>query len=210
MRIITRGRRYDSLKHAMDVITASIGLILVAPILVVVGVMVAVNLGRPVIFKQDRPGRHAKVFRLYKFRTMKSIDPSQNLISDAQRLTRFGRALRASSLDELPTLLNVLKGDMSLIGPRPLLVSYLDRYTPEQARRHEVRPGITGLAQANGRNSLTWIEKFTLDVAYVDNRGVKLDLRILALTLKAVLAREGISSNGHATMDEFVGPGENR
>lgn len=198
-------RFYDNGKRTLDVVAASVGLIVTAPLLAAVGLLVAVRLGRPVLFTQDRPGKDGVVFRLYKFRSMKSIDPMRNLVTDEERLTDFGRLLRSTSLDELPTLFNVLKGDMSLVGPRPLLVQYLERYSPEQARRHEVRPGITGLAQANGRNSLGWEAKFALDVEYVDTRGFRRDWQILLATVRSVLIRDGISADGHATASEFTG-----
>ncbi|HVY69051.1 MAG TPA: sugar transferase [Verrucomicrobiae bacterium] len=176
------------------------------PVLAVVGILVRLKLGSPVLFQQDRPGQHGKIFRLMKFRTMTDgRDANGNLLPDGDRLTPFGRWLRSSSLDELPELLNILRGDMSLVGPRPLLVRYLDRYTPGQARRHEARPGLTGWAQINGRNALSWEEKFKLDVWYVDNQSVWLDLRILFLTAWRVLRREGISAKGDATMPEFMG-----
>lgn len=177
-----------------------------APILILLAVLVRLSLGQPILFCQVRPGLHGRPFTLYKFRTMTDArDAAGNLLPDAQRLTRVGRFLRSTSLDELPELWNVLKGDMSLVGPRPLLMQYLDRYTPEQARRHEVRPGITGWAQVNGRNAITWEEKFALDVWYVDNQSLWLDLRILALTIWKVLRREAISQAGNATMTEFMG-----
>jgi len=163
-------------------------------------------MGRPVLFKQMRPGLNAKPFYMYKFRTMTNEKDEQgNPLSDEQRLTRLGRFLRSTSLDELPELFNVLKGDMSLVGPRPLLMQYLARYTPEQARRHEVKPGITGWAQVNGRNAITWEEKFALDVWYVDNWSLWLDIKILAMTVVKVFKREGISAKGEATMPEFMG-----
>lgn len=197
--------RFDKTKRAFDCVAASVGLVVASPVLAIVGGLVAVRLGRPVLFKQDRPGLNGRVFRLYKFRTMKNVDSDKGLMSDEQRLSPFGRALRSTSLDELPTLFNVLKGDMSLVGPRPLLVSYLDRYTPEQARRHDVRPGITGLAQVSGRNRLTWEDKFALDVKYVSARSYGLDLRIIAKTVLAVVKREGVSAEGHVTVSEFFG-----
>lgn len=163
-------------------------------------------LGRPIFFRQQRPGRHGRIFELLKFRTMTdACDDQGKLLPDAQRLTPFGRWLRSTSLDELPELVNVLKGEMSLVGPRPLLVQYLPRYTPEQARRHEVPPGLTGWAQVNGRNALGWDEKFRLDVWYVDHRSMWLDLRILVLTAWKVLRRDGINAAGEATMPEFMG-----
>lgn len=196
---------YDVAKRGLDCFFAAVGLVICSPILIAVAVLVAVKLGRPVLFTQDRPGLHGQIFRLYKFRTMKSVDAKNGLVTDSQRLTRFGAALRATSLDELPTLVNVVKGDMSIVGPRPLLVRYLSRYSPEQARRHEVRPGVTGLAQANGRNALTWEEKFALDVEYVDSRSITVDTRILCETASTLIRRNGISADGQATMDEFFG-----
>lgn len=181
-----------------------------APALLVLGgvvsLLVAMSLGRPVFFRQTRPGLHGKPFQMLKFRTMTNErDEHGNLLPDAQRLTRFGRFLRATSLDELPELWNVLKGDMSLVGPRPLLMEYLPLYSERQARRHEVRPGITGWAQVNGRNALSWEEKFELDVWYVENRSFWLDIRILVLTLWKVIRREGISHGDEATMHKFTG-----
>jgi len=162
------------------------------------------KLGRPVIFRQQRPGFLGKPFTIYKFRTMTDAqDENGHILPDAERLTRLGRFLRSTSLDELPELWNVLKGDMSFVGPRPLLMEYLGRYTPQQARRHEVKPGITGWAQVNGRNALTWEEKFKLDVWYVDNIGFRLDMKIIAMTVWKILKREGINQPGQATMEEF-------
>ena len=199
------GHPYDRPKRLLDVLVASLALVVLSPVLLAVALVVAVGLGRPVLFRQTRPGLHGRLFELRKFRTMKPIGLDR--VSDGDRLTGLGRWLRATSLDELPTLWNVLRGDMSLVGPRPLLVSYLDRYTPEQARRHEVRPGVTGLAQVRGRNSLSWEEKFGYDVRYVDTRRLGLDLRILAETVVRVLRREGVSADGHATAPEFLGTG---
>lgn len=163
-------------------------------------------MGSPVLFVQERPGLNGAIFKMYKFRTMKnSSDSDGNLLSDADRLTRFGQMLRSSSLDELPELWNVIRGDMSLVGPRPLLVDYLHLYSPEQCRRHEVRPGITGWAQVNGRNAISWDEKFKLDVWYVDNKSMSLDFRILLLTVKQVFTRSGIQAEGEATMPKFKG-----
>lgn len=179
------------------------GLSLGAPLLGVVAGVVAVEFGRPIFFRQARPGRDGVVFELVKFRTMRPTDAAHQ--SDAERLTPVGRALRATSLDELPSLWNVLKGEMSLVGPRPLLIEYLDRYTPEQARRHEVLPGITGLAQVSGRNHLSWDDKLALDVHYVDHRNLWLDVRILARTVTKVVRREGVSAAGHATAPKFTG-----
>lgn len=194
---------YDRVKFSNDVLIAGIALLVSLPVQLVVGALVAVKFGRPVLFTQPRPGLNGRVFTLYKFRTMKNADSASGLITDAERLTPFGRALRSTSLDELPTLINVLRGDMSLVGPRPLLVSYLDRYTPEQARRHDVRPGMTGLAQASGRNALSWTEKFALDVYYVDHKSFALDVSILCKTVRALLKREGISATDNVTMPEF-------
>ncbi|WP_104135629.1 sugar transferase [Cryobacterium sp. Y62] len=194
---------YDEVKRGGDAVIASIALLVSLPVQVIIAALVAVKLGRPVLFRQPRPGLNSQVFTLYKFRTMKTADPTRGLTTDAERLTSFGRALRATSLDELPTLINVLRGDMSLVGPRPLLVAYLDRYTAEQARRHDVRPGITGLAQASGRNAISWTEKFALDVYYVDHKSFALDVSILAKTVKTLLKREGISAADSATMPEF-------
>ncbi|WP_364396815.1 sugar transferase [Pseudarthrobacter sp. LMD1-1-1.1] len=193
----------ESAKRLTDVILSATGLIITAPVQMVVAALVWRKLGRPVLFKQERPGRFGQTFMLMKFRTMMPVDASSGRVTDAERLTRFGIFLRSTSLDELPTLLNVLKGDMSMVGPRPLLVSYLDRYTPEQSRRHLVRPGITGLAQVRGRNLLSWDEKFRLDVIYVDNRTLLMDLHILFLTIKSVVGRHGISADGSVTMPEF-------
>ena len=193
-------------KRFLDLIAALTALIVLMSVLAVLALLVRVNLGAPVLFRQTRPGLHGKPFTLYKFRTMTDARDAQgNLLPDAERLTAFGRFLRATSLDELPELWNVLKGDMSLVGPRPLLMQYLDRYTPEQARRHEVRPGITGWAQVNGRNALTWEQKFALDVWYVDHVSFWLDIKIIALTFWKILKREGINQPGQATAEEFFG-----
>ena len=194
------------LKRAFDIVVAAALLVVLAPLMAMIALAVRIGLGRPVIFVQERPGKGGRVFRLYKFRTMRDArGPDGTPLPDAERLTGLGRFLRASSLDELPELWNVLRGDMSLVGPRPLLVEYRDRYSPRQARRHEVRPGITGLAQVSGRNALRWDERLELDVRYVDERTFWLDLRILLLTLGTVVRREGIASDGHATMPEFTG-----
>ncbi len=193
-------------KRAFDVSVALTALIVLLPLLVILAILVRVNLGAPIFFRQDRPGLHGKTFTLLKFRTMTSArDENGNLLPDEKRLTRFGQLLRSTSLDELPELLNVLRGEMSLVGPRPLLIEYLDRYSPEQARRHDVLPGITGWAQVNGRNAISWEKRFALDVWYVDHRSLWLDLRILARTVKKVVEREGISEEGHATMSMFMG-----
>lgn len=198
-------RHYDRLKRGLDVVGSATGLVVVSPLLAGVAVGVAMKLGRPVLFRQPRPGQNGRIFTLLKFRSMRSPDPAKGLVSDADRMTRFGAALRASSLDELPSLWNVLKGDMSFVGPRPLLVEYLDRYTHEQARRHEVRPGITGLAQVRGRNALSWEERFALDIEYVDSRSLALDARVMLETIIAVFRRTGISAEGHVTMRPFEG-----
>ena len=190
-------------KRALDILGSATLLLLTSPIQAGIAVAVASKLGRPVIFRQRRPGRHGRPFTLLKFRTMLPIDEAAGRASDAERLTSFGRLLRSTSLDELPTLYNVLTGDMSLVGPRPLLMDYLPLYTSEQARRHEVRPGITGLAQVNGRNDLSWEERFEFDVAYVDTRSLAMDLRIMVSTIGAVLTRRGISAPGQSTMVKF-------
>ncbi len=194
------------MKRLLDVVGAMTGLVLFSPLLVIVALLVRKNLGAPVLFRQTRPGLHGRPFRMLKFRSMRdSLGPDGHALPDDQRLTRFGRWLRASSLDELPELWNVLKGDMSLVGPRPLLMEYLSLYTPEQARRHEVRPGVTGWAQINGRNAISWEEKFALDVWYVDHQSLMLDGRILWLTAQRVFKRDGISAQGEATMTKFTG-----
>lgn len=198
-------RFYAPTKRLLDVAAASVGLIVAAPIMAVTAMAVRQNLGSPVLFKQERPGKDEKIFTLYKFRSMRDVDLEKGLVTDADRLTKFGKLLRSSSLDELPSLWNVLKGDMSLVGPRPLLVEYLALYTDEQRRRHLVRPGITGLAQASGRNGLEWEETFALDVEYVDSRSLGADARILLQTLLTVLRREGISYPGQATIHRFEG-----
>ncbi len=197
------------IKRPQDFICALLAIIVLSPILLIVAILVRVKLGSPILFTQDRPGRNGKVFKLYKFRTMLPpkdgvIDPSQ----DAARLTPFGKKLRSTSADELPELFNILKGDMSVVGPRPLLVQYLDRYNEHQARRHEVRPGFTGLAQVNGRNAISWEEKFDWDVKYVDHITFLGDWGIIFKTVKTVLKRDGISSAGEATMTEFMGSRE--
>jgi lipopolysaccharide/colanic/teichoic acid biosynthesis glycosyltransferase len=193
-------------KRLLDVLIALAALIVLSPLLAILALLVRVKLGTPVLFRQTRPGRHGQPFTITKFRTMiEARDAAGQPLSDAERLPKFGRFLRSTSLDELPELINVLKGEMSLVGPRPLLVQYLDRYTPEQARRHEVRPGITGWAQINGRNALTWEQKFELDVWYVDHVSLRLDVKIAALTVWKILKREGISQPGQATAQEFMG-----
>ncbi|MEA3009199.1 MAG: hypothetical protein QOJ91_891 [Sphingomonadales bacterium] len=196
-------------KRPFDILLSGLGLIVLAPVLAAVAAAVAIALGRPVLFRQVRPGRHGKPFRLVKFRTMlDAVGPDGKPLDDSQRLTRFGRMLRASSLDELPELCNVLKGDMSLVGPRPLLMHYLPLYTPEQARRHEVRPGLTGWTAVNGRNALSWDDKLALDVWYVDHRSFRLDLKILLMTIAKVLSRAGVAAEGSETMPEFRGGGD--
>lgn len=196
----------DGAKRVLDLLCSVAGLLATMPLLAAVGLLIRVRLGAPVLFRQQRPGLGGLPFLLYKFRTMRPLLPGENAAAtDDRRLSRLGALLRATSLDELPTLWNVLKGDMSMVGPRPLLMQYLPRYTPQQARRHEVRPGITGWAQINGRNALSWEEKFRLDVWYVDNRSFLLDLRILYTTVIRVLRREGINHAGEATMPEFMG-----
>lgn len=200
----------ERIKRAVDVVGASVGLVVLAPVMLVVAGLVALRLGRPVLFRQIRPGLDAKPFVLFKFRSMRDRhDRVGNPLPDAERLTSFGARLRATSLDELPELWNVLRGDMSLVGPRPLLMEYLARYSSQQARRHEVRPGLTGWAQVNGRNALGWEEKFDLDVWYVKNRSLWLDLKILWLTVLGILSGHGISAEGEVTMPRFEGsPGE--
>ena len=197
-------RKY--IKRPMDFILALIALIVLFPVLIIIAILVKINLGSPVIFKQQRPGLNEKIFTLYKFRTMADIrDKNGKLLPDNQRLTRFGKFLRSTSLDELPELYNILKGDMSFVGPRPLLVEYLPLYNQLQRRRHEVKPGLTGLAQVNGRNAISWDQKFELDVEYVDNVSFIGDLKIIILTFKKVLTREGISSENSVTMEPFTG-----
>ncbi|WP_287600188.1 sugar transferase [Thiothrix sp.] len=194
------------MKNIIDLISAFIGLVFLSPLILILSLLIRCKLGSPVFFIQTRPGLHGRPFKMIKFRTMTDArDTKGSLLPDNIRLTSFGRFLRATSLDELPELWNVLKGDMSLVGPRPLLMEYLPRYTPEQARRHQARPGITGWAQINGRNAISWEAKFKLDVWYVDNQSFWLDLKILALTIKKVFVREGISAAGEATMPKFTG-----
>lgn len=196
---------YDVLKRCLDVVGSAVGLVVSAPVQAVVAVLVARDLGRPVLFRQERPGLSGEPFTLLKFRTMRAPEPGATTADDAARLTRLGRVLRATSLDELPSLWNVLRGDMSFVGPRPLLMDYLPLYSPEQRRRHEVRPGITGLAQVSGRNLLSWRDRFRMDVEYVDKRSLRLDLQIVAATLTTVIKRTGISSETSATMEPFRG-----
>ena len=192
------------LKRVFDVVVSATALVVLAPVMGLIALLVWRTMGRPVLFRQARPGLHGKPFVMYKFRTMRDLrDAEGKLLPDEARLTPFGRWLRTTSLDELPELVNVLRGEMSLVGPRPLLMEYLERYTPEQARRHEVKPGITGWAQIHGRNNLSWEERLRLDVWYVDHWSLWLDLKILWRTLWMVLRREGISAQGHATMPRF-------
>jgi sugar transferase EpsL len=193
-------------KRFFDIIISVVALVVLSPLLLILTLAIRRKMGIPVLFRQQRPGLRGLPFSLLKFRTMNDArDADGVLLPDANRLTSFGRFLRASSLDELPELFNVLKGDMSLVGPRPLMMQYLDRYTPQQARRHEVKPGITGWAQVNGRNAITWEEKFKWDVWYVDNRSLWLDVKIIFMTIWKITKREGISQPGQATMEEFKG-----
>jgi len=195
-------------KRLIDLVLTILALTVAAPVLAIIALLVRLKLGSPILFRQQRPGLQGKPFTIFKFRTMTDArDSDGNVLADANRLTPFGRFLRSTSLDELPELINVLKGDMSLVGPRPLLMQYLDRYTPEQMRRHEARPGITGCAQVNGRNALTWERKFELDVWYVDNRSLWLDVKIICLTVWKIVRRDGISQPGRATAEEFKGGG---
>lgn len=194
------------LKRLLDIIIASIALILLSPLYALVAYKVKKNLGSPVLFRQVRPGLHGKPFEMIKFRTMKdAVDEQGNLLPDSERLTPFGQMLRSTSLDEMPELWNVIKGDMSIVGPRPLLMEYLPLYSPEQAKRHHVRPGMTGHAQVNGRNAIGWEEKFKLDTWYVENRSIWLDFKIMFKTVHKVLAKEDISAEGEATMTKFTG-----
>lgn len=195
--------RHDAGKRVFDVASAAVGIVLTAPLQVGVAMAVRAKLGPPVFFRQERPGQYGKVFTMLKFRTM--LPPSPDLQSDSDRLTPFGQFLRSTSLDELPALWNVLRGEMSLVGPRPLLVEYLPLYSREQSRRHEVRPGITGLAQVSGRNAISWDNRLALDVDYVDRRCWRLDVQILVRTLFKVIAKEGVSADGEATMSRFTG-----
>ena len=198
---------YDkAVKRILDLIASLILLILLSPVLLILWILIRIKLGSPAIFRQERPGRDDKIFVIYKFRTMNDAkDKDGNLLSDVYRITGLGSFLRKTSLDELPELVNILKGEMSFIGPRPLLVQYLQRYNEFQKRRHEVRPGLTGYAQINGRNTITWEQKFEYDVYYVENISMALDIRIFFGTIGKVFKREGISQDGHATMKEFMG-----
>ena len=194
------------MKRIFDFLVALFVLLTLLPVVIVVAVLIRFKLGSPILFTQDRPGLNGKIFKMMKFRSMLDAkDKHGNLLPDNERMTKFGAFLRSTSLDELPGLFNVLKGDMSLVGPRPLLVQYLPLYSEEQARRHNVRPGITGWAQVNGRNAISWEQKFKLDVWYVDNQSFWLDIKILLLTVKKVFVREGISADGHVTIEPFKG-----
>lgn len=201
-----KNKIFPVLKRLFDFFAALAGILMLSPVLLVLAVLVRKKLGSPVFFKQQRPGLNGKIFTMYKFRTMTDAkNEDGNLLPDEDRLPPFGKFLRSTSLDELPELINVLKGDMSLVGPRPLRVHYLERYTPFQARRHEVRPGITGWAQVNGRNAISWEEKFELDVWYVDNISFLLDIKILYITIWKILKKEGICEEGQSTVSEFIG-----
>jgi len=201
-----RAERSLGIKRAIDVGGAAGALVVLSPLIAGVALLVRLRLGKPVIFTQLRPGRHAEPFTVYKFRTMlEAYDADGKLLPDDRRLTPLGRFLRSTSLDELPELANVLRGDMSLVGPSPLLMAYVDRYSPAQAKRHELRPGMTGLAQVSGRNTLSWDERFALDIWYVEHRSTRLDLKILAKTVVEVVRRSGIAFDGHVTMPEFRG-----
>lgn len=194
------------LKRILDILICITGLIFISPILLVVALLVKIKLGSPIIFKQERPGLHGEIFKLYKLRTMTNEkNDSGELLNDEARLTEFGKKLRASSLDELPEIFNIIIGDMSIVGPRPLMVKYLPLYSEKQKRRHDVRPGLTGLAQISGRNAITWTERFNKDIEYVDNISLKLDMYIFLKTIYYVLKREGINSDTSATMEDFTG-----
>lgn len=196
----------ERVKRTLDIITASASLLLAAPVLVIIGLAIRFSMGAPVLFRQERPGFEGNPFVMYKFRSMLDcVDADGKPLPDELRLTDLGRFLRSTSLDELPALINVLKGEMSVVGPRPLLTQYLERYTPEQMRRHKVKPGMTGWAQVNGRNIISWEDRFKLDVWYVDHQSVWLDLKIVALTIWKTVKCEGINQPGHATMEEFKG-----
>ena len=195
-----------AVKRAIDIVCSGLGLIVLSPILVIAAILIRKNLGSPIFFTQDRIGKDGKIFKMIKFRTMlDATDKYGNQLPDEERLTSFGKLLRSTSIDELPELVNVFLGDMSLVGPRPLLVEYKDLYSTEQWRRHEVRPGITGWAQVNGRNSISWSERFKLDVEYIDNYNLILDIKILFMTVLKVIKKDGISQYGHVTMEKFNG-----
>ena len=197
---------YKYVKRILDIISSLLAIIILSPLLAVASVLVKTKLGSPVLFKQERPGKDEKIFTLMKFRTMTDErDENGELLPDEVRLTKFGKFLRSTSIDELPELFNILKGDMSVIGPRPLLVKYLPRYNEHQHRRHEVKPGLSGWAQVNGRNAISWEEKFDFDVEYVDNYSLLMDIKVLFMTVANVLKRDGISSETSATMEEFMG-----
>lgn len=199
------------IKRILDFILSLIALIVLSPVLLVVAILVRIKLGSPIIFKQQRPGKDEKIFTLYKFRTMTDKkDENGNLLPDSERLTKFGKVLRSTSLDELPELVNILKGDMSIVGPRPLLVEYLPLYSEEQKHRHDVRPGLTGLAQVSGRNSLSWEEKFNDDLQYIKHITFVEDMKIIFMTVAKVFKREGIAQEGNATMEKFTGNKENK
>lgn len=199
---------YKYVKRILDIISSLLAIIILSPLLAVTSVLVKTKLGSPVLFRQERPGKDEKIFTLMKFRTMTDErDENGELLPDEVRLTKFGKFLRSTSIDELPELFNILKGDMSVIGPRPLLVQYLPRYNEHQHRRHEVKPGLSGWAQVNGRNAISWEEKFDFDVEYVDNYSLLMDIKILFMTVANVLKRDGISSETSATMEEFMGNG---
>ena len=209
MKKVKKGFYERFIKRPMDFCLALAALIVLSPVLLITAILVRIELGSPVIFCQERPGLNEKIFKLYKFRSMSDArDRDGKLLPDDQRLGKFGKVLRSTSLDELPELWNILKGDMSVVGPRPLLVRYLDRYNAHQARRHEVRPGFTGLAQVNGRNAISWEEKFDYDVQYVDNITFLGDWKIILDTVRVVLKRDGVSSENSVTMEEFMGTGK--
>lgn len=197
------------IKRGVDIAASAAGLIVLSPVMGATALAVRLSMGKPVLFRQERPGQDGEPFNILKFRTMHHVNPAKGFVDDASRLTEVGKFLRSTSLDELPELFNVLRGDMSLVGPRPLRMKYLERYSPRQARRHEVPPGITGLAQVSGRNGITWEERFEYDVQYVDNWSLLLDTKILLDTILVVLRREGISEEGQATMTEFTGSSNN-
>lgn len=203
------GYNKGMLKRALDIILALLMLVIALPLFFIIGITILLNMGRPIFFVQPRPGYKGKIFSIYKFRTMRGLQQREDpLLSDANRITPFGRVLRRLSIDELPELFNVFRGDMSIVGPRPLLVQYLSRYTPEQMKRHDVRPGITGLAQVRGRNVVEWARRLDLDIWYVNNRNIWLDIKIFCLTFYKIIKREGISQPGHATCEEFIGKDE--
>lgn len=199
------------LKRLLDIIIASVALVLLSPLYAFVAYKVKKNLGSPILFRQVRPGLHGKPFEMIKFRTMKdAVDVQGNPLPDSERLTPFGKMLRSTSLDEMPELWNVIKGDMSIVGPRPLLMEYLPLYSPEQAKRHDVRPGMTGHAQVNGRNAISWEEKFKLDTWYVENQSTWLDFKIMLKTVKKVITKDDISAEGEVTMSKFTGTPEHK